>query len=527
MRQLWLFIDAAAGTVITAYDGDAREIEHLKCDVTNLAHYLRPDAEVLVIGAGGGRDVLSALAFGQRSVVGVELNENILETVNGRFGQFAGHLDRDPRVTFVNDEARSWLARQTDRFDIVQASLVDTWAATAAGAYVLSEHTLYTVEAWKTFLDHLSARGLLTVSHFWHPERRERFYRFVSLAAESLAAIGVTDPRPHILIARTHHRAVRNVATILVSREPFAGADVDAFEEVVRRLDFRIVLTPRTAEDSNLERLASSSDRESFVAEFRHNVAAPTDDSPFFFHTGRMGAAVRGLLSSNETTQRGPVFVLVALSVTVVVLTLGFIILPLAVATRSGTLTGAAPLLLFFASIGLGFMLIEVSQLQRLTVFLGHPIYGLVVVLFTLLTASGLGSYLTDPIDLRVGTRPAVMRLVLLLAAALAFGLLTPTAIDVFSESITPVRIGVAAGMLGVLGVPMGMCFPLGMKLASETSEALTPWLWGINGATSVCASVFAVVIATSAGIAAAFWTGVGCYAIAALAFVWAARTDY
>ena len=123
VRQLWLFIDAAAGTVITAYDGDTRKIEHLKCDVTNLAHYLRQDAEVLVIGAGGGRDVLSALTFGQRSVVAVELNENILETVNGRFGQFAGHLDQDPRVTFVNDEARSWLARQTDRFDIVQHGL--------------------------------------------------------------------------------------------------------------------------------------------------------------------------------------------------------------------------------------------------------------------------------------------------------------------------------------------------------------------------------------------------------------------
>ena len=125
-----------------------------------MAHWLRRDARVLVVGVGGGRDVLSALAFGQRDVVGVEINGAILDIVNAHFGEFTGRLDRDPRVTFVNDEARSYIARQRQPVDILQISLIDTWAATGAGAFVLSEHSLYTSEAWELFLDRLTPTGV-------------------------------------------------------------------------------------------------------------------------------------------------------------------------------------------------------------------------------------------------------------------------------------------------------------------------------------------------------------------------------
>src|SRR5216683_1684070 len=160
VRQLSLLIDASAGTVLTGYDGNPADLEHLKYDVTNLVHYVRQGARVLVIGVGGGRDVLAAVLFGQRSVLGVEINQDIIGTVNGKFGGFTGHLDRLPQVRFVNDEARSYIARQTERFDIIQISLIDTWAATSAGAFVLTENSLYTAEAWKLFLDRLSPSGI-------------------------------------------------------------------------------------------------------------------------------------------------------------------------------------------------------------------------------------------------------------------------------------------------------------------------------------------------------------------------------
>ena len=152
-RELHLDIDSYAGTELTAFNGDPADVQHLKYDVTNVAHYLRPSSSVVVVGTGGGRDILSALVFGQRAVTGVEINPSILELVNGRFGDFTGHLDRDPRVRFVNDEARSYLARMRDPVDIIQISLIDTWAATASGAFVLTENSLYTLEAWTNFLE--------------------------------------------------------------------------------------------------------------------------------------------------------------------------------------------------------------------------------------------------------------------------------------------------------------------------------------------------------------------------------------
>ena len=123
-----------------------------------------------MVGSGGGRDILAAKVFGQKQILAVEINADILDVVNGRFGDYTGHLDRDPIVRLVNDEARSYLARVQERFDIVQVTFIDTWAATAAGAYTLTENALYTVEGWKTFLERLEDDGLLAVSRGTGPE---------------------------------------------------------------------------------------------------------------------------------------------------------------------------------------------------------------------------------------------------------------------------------------------------------------------------------------------------------------------
>ena len=160
----------------------------LKYDVTNFAHFLRPDSKVLVIGSGGGRDLLSALVFGQKHVTGVEINDAIIEAMKGVFGDFTGHLDRLPNVSIFHDEVRSYITRMPagEKVDIIQISLIDTWAATAAGAFVLSENSLYTVEAWEAFLSHLTDRGVVTVSRWYHPTSPGETLRMVSLANQAL-----------------------------------------------------------------------------------------------------------------------------------------------------------------------------------------------------------------------------------------------------------------------------------------------------------------------------------------------------
>lgn len=533
-HELFLQIDSSAGTLLTGYHGDVRDLEHLKYDIVNLAHYLKRDADVLVIGSGGGRDILSALAFQQKSVIGVEINENIIRAVTQRFGDFTGHLERDSRVSFVNDEARSYIARQSRAFDIIQISLIDTWAATAAGAFVLSENSLYTVEAWKTFLRHLSPNGLLTVTRWYFRDRPSEVYRMTSLASAALKQLGSSNPRDHILIARLMKPSPGGerpdgVGTLLVSPTPLSQRDLDAFDEVTRRLGFDVVLSPRKAIDETFAGLASPDGSDQVLGRYPLDISAPTDDRPFFFHMLRFKDVFDSDLRKSweqgqNRVQLNAVSVLATLLGVVVVLTVSCIGVPLILAGRGAGLKLSWPLLIYFASIGMGFMLVEISQMQRLVVFLGHPTYALSVVLFSLLLSSGAGSYVSRWADGTDFARYSIMGLCGLLIALALFGIVTPKVAGAFDASSTPVRVLLASGILCLLGLFMGMAFPLGMRLATRISGPLTPWLWGVNGAMSVLASVVAVVIALNFGISSSFWTGFAWYVVAAGAFLQARR---
>ena len=179
IEQLFIRIDADAGTPITRFDGSLENLDFLRNDVVNSVHYIRPHADELIIGSGGGRDILSALVFNQKSVTALEVNGNINRALNQNFGDFSGHLDRYPNIQFVNDEARSWLAKSRSTYDIIQMPLADTWAATAAGAFSLSENSLYTVEGWRVILKHLNSRGVFTVSRWYYKDFHGELYRLV------------------------------------------------------------------------------------------------------------------------------------------------------------------------------------------------------------------------------------------------------------------------------------------------------------------------------------------------------------
>ncbi len=513
---------------MTRFDGDLGEIEHLKYDVTNIVHYVRQQSKVLVIGAGGGRDILSCLAFGQDSVLAVELNENILRVVNGRFGDYTGHLDRYPNVRFVADEARSFVAGSSEEFDVIQVSLIDTFAATAAGAFVLAENGLYTIEAWKLFLQHLTGDGVLTFSRWYFRDYPGEVYRLVSLAAGAIQEAGDRDPRSRIIVVRYIPQGEPvGVGTILVGKRPFTVAEQETVQAVAERMGFEVVLDPGHAIDPVFAGIASGQDARTAGESLPIDITPPTDDKPFFFHMLRLRDAFRPS-SWNQAANRtnmAAVSILAVLLLVVTVLTLACFVIPLRLTAKRTHLRGNRLLFLFFIAIGLGFMLVEVSQMQRLIVFLGHPTYGLTVVLFTLLLSGGMGSFLTNRTANAGLRRGGLWTLAALLAVILVFGILTPRALPAFAGHGTPTRIALAAAMLFPLGLLMGSAFPLGMRLASGRDRALTPWLWGMNGAASVCASVLAVAVALSAGISAAYWLGFLCYAAAFVAFLGASRS--
>lgn len=518
--------DEASGKAIEAAKSQAG---FLKYDVTNFAHFLRPDSDVLVIGSGGGRDLLSALVFGQKHVTGVEINDAIIHAMRGVFGDFTGHLDRLPNVRIFHDEARSYISRMSphDKVDIIQISLIDTWAATAAGAFVLSENSLYTVEAWEAFLGHLTDRGVVTVSRWYHPTSPGETLRMVSLANEALRQMGVKNPRGHILVVKRNQKQQTEdipgaVATVIASRSPFSDEDVALAERVCRQMQFNLLLTPKFSAIPALADFAGSADPYATAKNYPINLAPPTDDKPFFFNMTRMHDAFNPAKweGRGHDVNLKAVQVVAGLLVFVVLLTVACVIVPVMIKADKAALRASLPLSAFFIFIGLAFILVEISQMQRLIILLGHPTYSLSVVLFALLVSSGIGSYFTKGVQGR-GTGEAIgRRMVVLLVLLVITGLVTPFFIRTFVASATPVRIGVALMLLMPAGFFMGMCFPMGMKAAAGQKEDITAWLWGINGAMSVVASVLAVVIAMSFGISVAWWTGVGCYGVA----LWAIR---
>jgi len=512
-----LMIDANAETDLTQFNGDTATLGYIDRDLQNAALFMRPRGDVMVVGAGGGRDILSALAYEAKTVRAVEINQDISGTANGPYGDFTGHLDKRPEVTYVTDEARSYLARIPDKFDVLQISLIDTWAASAAGAYSLTENGLYTVEAWRLFLDHLKPHGILTVTRWYTRGMPGEVYRTTSLAAEALKERGVSDPRDHIMIVKSEIEGTDNKGSILVSSDAFSKQDAVSLERFAVSYGYTPVLTPDKSADSVLAFLASGQASLVWFDAFPIDVSPPTDDRPYFFNMLRFGDAFRtdmGKFGYNIYNMDA-VATLLELLVLVTTMSVICILLPAWLTLGNHAWRRAVWPSGYFIGIGFGFMLVEVSQIQRWSVFLGHPTYSLAATLFSLLVGSGLGSYWADRTLAASPRRALLGHLTVLIPVVFIYGALTPYISVSFGSSANWLRSLIVVLAMLPLGVCMGAAFPLGVVRMARHTSSLVPWYWAVNGAISVCASVLAVVISMRWGIAAAFWCGVVGYMLA------------
>ena len=283
--QHHLDIDADAGTVITRYDGDIGKLAYLKDDVINAAYLVQPAADVAVVGVGGGRDILSGLLFGASRIRAIEINPAIFEVLTEKFANFSGHLDRQPGVSLVNAEARSYINHSSERYDLVQISLIDTWAATVAGGLTLTENRLYTVEAWDDFYRALNPGGLLSVSRWYRADNhRGELYRLIAIAASALQRRGVSagELRHHVVAVN-----VGNIVTVITRPDAFSDAEWQGVRERLQAQSFKILLGPDVTLDAVTSTLLSDKADQAFFDSLPENVTASTDDNPFFFYTSR------------------------------------------------------------------------------------------------------------------------------------------------------------------------------------------------------------------------------------------------
>ncbi len=530
-EQKFLSIDGQAGTVLTEFHGDFSKIDYLKCDLSNVAHYLRPGSNVLVIGVGGGRDILSAMLFKQKSILGVELNEAIVDVLKNKFSDFTGGLSKHPGVEIVNAEARSYLERTDKKFDLIQASLIDTWAATTAGAYALAENALYTVEGWTTMLNHLSDQGVLSFTRWYIPAEPYELYRLASIASTALEKRGVSAPGKHVIAVVLMNNQLKSIVTLLVSRHPFSDSDISRIEDVSKELGFRILYSPKASNDANLSTLLSGK-ASNVISTYHVDITATTDDRPFFFNFERLSAvklfdstrlnawkATGDAESHYGHASHALIYCLMICSV----LAAGCIALPFFIKARNeedqAVIKPNLAAIVYFGAIGAGFMLVEVSIMMRQSVFLGNPIYAMVVVLPSMLVATGAGSYISNIFSQSHRKRNGLVILVLIVLTLISSHALADCAyVQLTGLQLFPKAIVVAL-LIAVPATFMGMAMPIGMREFGRAGNA-TSWYWGVNGATSILASVATVALSLAHGISAAYFAGACCYAVAFVCFV-------
>jgi hypothetical protein len=517
---LGIVIDSSAYTPIINYNGNPADYSYLKEELSNQAHYLRPNSDVLVIGTGGGKDILSSLIFDQKSTTGLEINTTIHNLLKDHFAHYSGNLYRNQKVTLINSEARSWIAQQDKRFDIIQISLIDTWAASSSGAYSLTENGLYTTEAACTFFDKLSDDGVISITRWYSKEFPGELYKLTALYAHGLkTCLGVTNPQSHMIIIGDINVGPTSRANMIASKTPFKEGELQRFSASVVGNGYTILYSNDHSIDKNLSLLFDPNDYKPLEDQFGVDLTPPTDDSPYFFNmvSPKNAFKLTSIVQGANTVNSLGTTTLVLATFTSIILSASLLFAPKHLGGKFKAHKIPKTKALYFISIGLGFMLIEISLLQRFSIFLGHPSFGLIAILSPLLLAAGLGSaFAQNLINKNKSGGKAILLIILILSLS---SYTIPVSIKAFYVYGLYTRAAIASLLVLPVGFSLGIAMPLGLSEFMDQNEFLSLWVWSVNGAFSVLGSTLAILLSLTYSITTAFTVGIICYAIAYVSY--------
>ncbi len=521
-----IVIDADASTYIMNADVTKWHETEWERDLMSappaLANVLRPHGEFAIIGPGGGVDVLRAVANGSPNVTGIEINPIIATTImRERYADYSQHLYERPEVHIHVSDGRSYLRSSSQQFDVVQMTLVDTWASTAAGAFALSENNLYTVEAFREYLEHLKPDGMIAITRWEFRHPREAL-RVVAVAMEALHRLGVADPTRNFIVASEGELNADGIPVVVIAKKTAFNAAEEAAVagHLARYPQLHALYLPSRPGQNPFSILIAENDPYAFARFYAYNVAPVTDNNPFFFFTLKTSQILgeEGLRKGIDWKVNLGVLVLLLVLIISICAVLLFLIVPLAL-KRHAPRHSPIPLL-YFIALGLGYILVEIAFIQRFVLFLGHPTYALTVVIFLLLLSSGAGSLSSR--YWAPQTQMGWVPLALVVATLVSYVFFLPVRLASLVGLAFEYRLLISALLLVPLGFVMGMPFPTGLRALAGSADAIADgseqaveWAWAMNAASSVLGSVLAMVIAIQFGLSATLACGAMAYASA------------
>ncbi|HXH01699.1 MAG TPA: SAM-dependent methyltransferase [Candidatus Competibacteraceae bacterium] len=519
--QLGVFTDGEGMTAITRYSGERAALAYLDQLTSALPYHLARPQTVLILGAGGGAEVLQALYHDAEKVDAVELNPQLVRLVREDYADFAGGLYALAQVRVHVAEARGFVAGSTEHWDLIQLALLDSFAATSAGLYALAESYLYTIEAFADYLDRLAPDGMLAITRWVRLPPRDALRLFVTAAA-ALERRGVVEAGRQLVLIRGWQ-----TSTLLVKNGVFTASEIEALRAFCRERAFDPAWYPGMSEtEANRHNILDrpwffegarallGAEREAFIGRYKFDIAPTTDDRPYFFQFFKWQALPEILALGGRRGMpllEWGYLVLVATLVQAVLASLLLILLPLRLTAGQGI--GRGRVVIYFAAIGLGFMFLEMAFIQRFIQFLHHPLYAAAVVLTAFLLFAGLGSACS-------GRLPAGKGIPLAVGGILALGFLYLFALGPLFAALAglPVALKVvlSLALIAPLAFCMGMPFPLALTRLGTAAPSLMPWAYGVNGCSSVIAAVLAPLLAIHFGFGLVVLTALGLYALAA-----------
>ncbi len=529
--------DGHNGSNIYHFSGDRAELAFLNRHILKTPYVLLEKPKVLILGVGGGVDIFNAFNSGASSITAVELQPITVRLLKGQFAEWTGNIFNGyDHIKLIAAEGRNFIDGDRQKYDHIQITHADTFIAVNTGVYVMMESYLYTTDAISAYFDHLTDNGLICIlmGDMIAKERGNQYQplnsRLVVEYLEVLKAHGIQSPAKHIAVVGKRYPNGALATSPLLKRSPFTEADMLKLRSFARDIDAFLIFDPLVdrAPDSFLEGIirAPEDERTTRIEQAPYNIAPCADSNPFFFHFIKWRNFI-DVFKLKQFAFFTPVFgqaILLLLLVQSVALAFVFIILPLLTSARTKAPVGKSlGYLLYFFSIGIGFMFIEISFIQKFVLFLGYPAYAFAITIFSLLLFSGLGSYWTG--TARIQAEDMIRNIFLVLAPLLLlYTWLLPHLFDYFIGERLAVKILITVLMQVPLGFVLGMFFPLGIKLVSRIDGRMVPWAWGVNGMSSVVSTIVAIMLAMSYGFTMVSYLAIICYGAGTGSLLLAAR---